>query len=212
MLGLKVFEFLRQFQPGTHVIFLYDDQDSKRELLFSHLRYGRNTEGLAYICSEEDPQSIREGLGKFGIDDSPIMGKPRLKVANYDEVYIVNGKVLIPEIIKGFSGMVDDCRARGMMGLRASAEMGCFFEHDKVEQLIDYEVALRKNFAFDAEGICAYNISQMSRFGRLDVLMPLVRAHDTVIFSSSNGFLVLKAEKVRMKHAEMLLSQATIRE
>jgi hypothetical protein len=212
MLGLRVFEFLREFQPGTHVLFLYDGQEAKRELLFSHLRYARSTEGIAYVCSEESPNSIRQGLKDFGVSGTTLKGDNDLTVSNYDEIYIVNDKVVIPQIISKFAKLVGDCKARGMNGLRVSAEMSCFFEHRKVDELIDFEVALHKKFDFDAEGICAYNISQMAALGYLDILMPLVRAHDPVIFSGNEGFLLLKSEKVRMKHAETLLSKIVIKE
>ena len=83
--------------------------------------------------------------------------------------------------------------------------MSCFFRCGKVDELVAYENALHRKFAFAAEGICAYNISEMSALGFLGVLMPLVRAHDPVIFASPKGFIVVKPEKVEKKHLELMM-------
>jgi hypothetical protein len=207
MLGLRAFEFLHHFEPRRHVLFLYQDQEAKRELLFSHLRYANNNEGLAYVCSEESPQSVREKLNSFGVDECSFKGDRRLVVKNFDEVYIVDGEVMIPQIISKFTHLVNDFKAQGLLGMRAAGEMSCFLEQRKVEALVNYEFALQQKFDFDCEGICAYNIEQMAKLGYLDILMSLVKAHDPVIFSGDKGFLILESEKVRMKHVEMFLSE-----
>ena len=144
-------------------------------------------------------------MTEFGIDANSIRGKSMLTIENYDRVYIVDGQVKVPEIIGKFSRMADTYKSQGLSGLRAAAEMSCFFEHGKVDELIDYENALHRKFAFNAEGICAYNISDMSAKGFLNVIMPLVRAHDPVIFASPNGYVIVKPEKVEKKHLEMML-------
>ena len=145
-------------------------------------------------------------MNDFGLDANSIQGKSALTITSYDEVYIINGEVRIPEIIGRFSRMVDTYRSQGLNGLRAGAEMSCFLKLGKVEELLAYENALHRKFAFQAEGICAYNLFEMNNLGFLDLFMPLVRAHDPVIFASPNGYLIMKPEKVQTKHAEMMLA------
>ena len=205
MLGSEVSDFLSSFEQGTHVILFYDTLEAKRELLFNHLKYGASRQGLAYVCSEESPEKIREEMIDFGIDANSVRGNRNLTIANYDEVYIINGEVEIPSIISRFSRMVDAYKSQGLDGLRAGAEMSCFFRNGKVNELIGYENALHRKMTFAAEGICAYNISEMSALGFLNVFMPLVRAHDPVIFSSPKGFFIVKPEKVEKKHLEMMI-------
>ena len=206
MLNSVVRDFLTNFDPGTHVVLFYDTQESKRDLLFTHLKYGENYQGLAYVCSEESPEQIRRGMLNFGLETTTVRSMNKLTIANYDDVYIVNGRVDVPTIIRKFAGMAHSYRNRGYSGMRAAAEMSCFFKHEKVEELIAYERALHRRFAFKAEGICAYNISEICRLGYIDTLMPLVRAHDPVIFASPNGYLMLKPEKVKQKHIEEITS------
>jgi hypothetical protein len=209
MLNSLIDEFLSNFDPGTHVILFYDTQESKRKLLFTHLKYGEKSQGLAYVCSEESPSQIRKEMSEFGLDTTTVQGMNKLTIANYDDVYIVDGEVDVQTIISRFARMVDNYKGQGLSGLRAAAEMSCFFKHEKVDDLIAYERALHKRLAFRAEGICAYNISELSTRGYLDLVIPLVRAHDPVIFASPGGYLIMKPSKFGRRQVEEMAGQAT---
>lgn len=205
MLDTEVTDFLANFEAGTHAILFYDNPRSKRELLFNHLKFGQNRQGLAYVCSEESPEQIRNEMADFGLDTHSVRGSERITIANYDEVYIVNGKVKIPEIIGKFSSLVDLCKSKGLSGLRAGAEMSCFFHQHLVEELLAYERALHVKFSFSAVGICAFNVMEMLKSGRMDVFMSLVKAHDPIIYSTPNGFLLLKPPKVKPDDLETIM-------
>ena len=210
MLNQEVTDFLREFDAGTHAVLFYDNQESKRELLFSHLKFGQNYQGLAYVCSEESPEQIRGEMIQFGLEANTVKGKQRLTIANYDDVYIVDGELNIPAIIGKFAGLVDLCKEHGLSGLRAAAEMSCFFQQGKVEEMIAYEKALHTKFSFSAKGICAYNVMEMLRSGHMDVFMSLVKAHDPIIYATPNGFLLLKPQKVQQREFESVM-QVNIR-
>ena len=127
MLNQEVTDFLREFDAGTHAILFYDSQESKRELLFSHLKFGQNYQGLAYVCSEESPQQIRGEMIQFGLEANTVKGNQRLTIANYDDVYIVNGELNISAIIGKFASLVDTCKERGLSGLRVCRRDVLFF-------------------------------------------------------------------------------------
>jgi len=205
LLGPDLEDFLTFFEPGTHAVLFYDNNASKRELLFSHLKYGKGSQALAYVCSEESPEQIRGEMAQFGLDATSVRGSQKLTIANYDEVFIVNGKVNIPEIIGKFSGMVDASRARGLSGLRAGAEMSCFFKHDMVKEMVAYEKALHTRFSFSAVGICAYNVIELLKSGHMDIFMSLIKAHDPIIYSTPKGFLLLKPPKAREDDIEKVM-------
>jgi len=205
LLGPDLTDFLANFEGGTHAILFYDNQDSKRELLFNHLKFGKEKQSLAYVCSEESPEQIRQAMINFGLDARSVKGNRGLTIANYDEVYIVNRQVHIPEIIGKFSSMVDESRAKGYSGLRAGAEMSCFFKENLVEELLEYERALHVRFSFCAVGICAFNVMDLLRSGHMDVFMSLVKAHDPIIYSTPNGFLLLRPPKVKPDDLETVM-------
>ena len=181
----------------------YDTAENKREVLFNHLKYGHaGNEGLTYVCSEESPQQIRMGMKKFGIDADNMRSRNQLTINNYDSVYIVNGNVNIPRIAMQFKELAESYAASGLNGLRAAAEMSCFFRNHKEKELMNYEYALHRKLSMPAEGICAYNVRELTDRNQLGLVMDLVRAHDPVIFTGPMASLILKPENVKKEDVE----------
>ena len=203
MISPEISEFLAEFRPRTHAVVFYDTRENKQELLFNHLKFGAESNlGLAYVCSEEKPQDIQKEMKTFGIDVNSLQSRNKLIVNNYDRIYIVNGEVNIPNIMTAFSDLSAKYMSMGLHGMRAAAEMSCFFQEGKVKELIDYEYALHRKFAFHAEGLCAYNIFDLHRSGNLGMIMPIVRAHDPVILAGPKESLILEPEKVENADVE----------
>lgn len=203
MLSPEVSEFLEDFKPRTHAVVFYDSPEKKHDLLFSHMKFGaQKNQGLAYVYSEEDSLHVQDGMRRYGIDVDGLKARNRLELSNYNRVYIVDGKVDIPEVMNKFAELAKKYQRMGLDGLRAAAEMSCFFREDKIKDLIAYEYALHRKLAFPAEGICAYSIFDLSKSGYLEMIMPLVRAHDPVILAGPRESLILEPEKVEDKDVE----------
>lgn len=187
---------VREMPTGTHAILVYDSPENKRDVLFNHLKYGEGREGLVYVCSLESPENIKEEMDDFGLDVDGQSSKGNLTVSKYDEVYVVNGKVHTSGIIMKFAEMSARYRAKGMSGIRAGAEMECFYKENKVPELLQYERALHRTFSFPAKGVCAYSLVEMANSGNLEMLWPLIRMHALVIMTGPNGSFALEPEKV----------------
>jgi hypothetical protein len=181
--------------PGTHAVLVYDSEERKEDVLFTHLKLGREYDGLIYACSEETPAQAEASMKRFGLDVERREKEGTLAVKNYDEVYIVDGRVDSPAVIKGFSDMAYDYSNRGY-GMRAAAEMSCFFDHGLVDELVSYERDLHRKFSFPAMGLCGYNMVKMYNSGNLDVLWPVLRAHGLVIMTGPGGSFALKPEEI----------------
>ena len=187
--------------PGTHAVLVYDSEERKEDVLFTHLKLGGRYDGLVYVCSEETPSQAEAAMGRFGLDVEVRKSEGTLSVKNNDEVYIVDGKVDSPKIIKEFSDMAYDYSFRGY-GMRAAAEMSCFFDHGLVDELVCYEKDLHRRFAFPAFGVCGYNLVKMYNTGSLDSLWPILRAHGVVIMTGPNGSFALEPEEVDQRDVE----------
>jgi hypothetical protein len=199
----RVSQFLSQYRSGTHSIVFYHSQEMKRQLLFSHIKFGEEgNQGLAYVCSEESPLEIKNEMKQFGIDVDSLNQRKRLTVNNYDRVYIVDGKVNIPTIIESFANLSNSYAREGLTGMRAAAEMSCFFKHNKVPDLLRYEEALHRKLDFHAEGICAYNIFDLLKTGQLHTIMQLAKAHDPVIFAGPKESLVVEPDELKPQQVE----------
>jgi hypothetical protein len=187
--------------PGTHAVVVYDSEERKEDVLFTHLKLGGKYDGLVYVCSEETPREAEVAMKKFGLDVEEREKEGTLSVRSHDEVYIVNGRVDAPSIIKGFSDLAYDYSSHGY-GMRAAAEMSCFFDHGLVDELIGYERDLHRKFSFPAFGVCGYNLVKMYNSGNLDALWPILRAHSVVIMTGPNGSFALEPEEVEQKDVE----------
>ena len=200
MLNPHLSDFLSDFKKGTHAVLFYDTPENKREVLFNHLKYGHEgNEGLAYVCSEENPHQIRGEMMTFGLDADNMRSRNRLEKNNYDSVYIEDGEVNIPKIAGKFKDLAESYAASGLNGLRAAAEMSCFFQYHKEKELMSYEYALHRRLSMPAEGICAYNVRELTERNQLGLVMDLVRAHDPVIFTGPVGSLILSQRKSKGK-------------
>src|SRR5579875_68917 len=133
MISPVISEFLADFKPKTHVIVFYDTPENKQQILFNHMKFGATgNDGLAYVCSEERPPKIREEMVDFGLDVEALRTRNRLTINDYNRIYIINGEVNIPNIMNAFAELSRKYSSMNLDGLRAAAEMSCFFHEGKV--------------------------------------------------------------------------------
>ena len=196
MVSREISQSLMTMPWGTHAMLVYDTQENKRDVLFSHLKLGAGKNRLVYVGTEEEPSAIRSEMNEFGVDVEGLEKNGDLSVKNYDEVYIVDGEVDASRIISGFSELSDDARRSGKEGIRASAEMSCFLRARKVDELVDYERALDPVFNFPGKGICGYSLLEMEKAHSLEILWPVIKAHSLVIMTGPRGSFALKQESV----------------
>jgi hypothetical protein len=152
--------------------------------------------------SPRNPGEIKNEMTAFGIDADQLAKRNRLVINNYDRIFIVDGKVNIEGVIESFSNLSRNYVSMGLKGMRAAAEMSCFFKHNKVKDLLAYEQALHRRFEFPAEGICAYNIFDLLKTGQLHTIMQLAKAHDPVIIAGSEQSILVEPEKFKLEQIE----------
>jgi hypothetical protein len=201
MVSPEVVNALDSLPPSTHAMLVYDTKERKEEVLFEHLRLASKYDGAVFVCSEETPSQAETSMRSFGIDVNERKRQGTLLVKNFDDVYIVDGKVDSPRIIKGFSDLAYEYSTHGY-GLRAAAEMSCFFRPKRLNELVAYENDLHRKFSFPAFGICGFNLLEMGNSNSLDVLWPIIRAHGVVIMTGPGGSLVLPPEEVKSDDVE----------
>ena len=68
--------------------------------------------------------------------------------------------------------------------------MACFFEHNLIQELIEYEKALHGVFKIPIIGVCAYNINILVRANKpVNRYNELLRAHCTILFTGIDNKL-----------------------
>ncbi len=202
---IEIERFVKEVETSNHILLFYDGQESKRKILYSYLADGlRNGKGVAYITTEETEEDIKQGFEAQGIDYTPNLNSGNIVIKRYDEWYIKNGKVEPMRIINNWHTLNDRFAAKGL-GMRATGETSCFFEHDKVRELLHYEYALNKVLTLPMDVICAYNLQTIVDNGYTDMIMPLVRAHGKAVFTSEGGTMLLEPQDIEASDLEKLL-------
>lgn len=181
----KVSHFISELRPTSHAIFVYESSEAKRNILFTYLKVGlENGEAAAYVAAEEPPSQIREAMNRFGIDVEKFEKAGALRVYQYTEVYIVDGKFNALRTIGLWNKMFNEALTKGFRGLRVTGEMSCFFKHGMVQELLEYEKALHRILDVPMIAVCAYNSKLLNQTrDPVNLYTELVRAHGTVLFT-----------------------------
>jgi len=177
---------LKNLRPRDHVVLFYDSCELKYEVLFNYIQSGLEMgEAAKYVCSEETPENIRKEMNKFGIEVEKHERTGALQILDYTEIYIINGQVSIDFIMETWEGFNSEVRALGFKGLRVTGEMACFFKHDLIPELMEYEKALHTVLDIPITAICAYSTSILEKIENpINIYSELVKAHGKVLFAA----------------------------
>jgi len=187
----KVIGFMKQLRPTNHLIFVYDDPEAKYNVLFNYLKAGLdNGEAGVYVASDEKPSQIREAMKRFGINVEKFEKKNALRIFRYEDVYIIDGKFNTATTINLWNKLYKEALKNGFKGLRVTGETACFFKHNLIRELIEYEKVLHKALSIPMIAICAYNANTLNNTkDPINLYNELTRAHGTVLFTGIDNRL-----------------------
>jgi len=195
----KAVRFVRHLRPTSHVLFLYESLEAKYDILFNYLKVGlENGEAITYIATEEKPSQIRDAMKRFGIEVEKNEKTGALRILGYNDFYIIEGKFNAATTIGLLNKMYDEALTKGFKGCRLTGEMACFFEHNLIQELVEYERALHRAFDIPIIGICAYNANMVIKASNpMDLYNELLKAHGTVLFTGIDD----KLGKIEIRQA-----------
>ncbi len=181
----KVIRFMEQLRPTNHLMFLYDSPEAKHNVLFNYLKVGlEKEEAGVYVTTDENPSQIREAMKRFGIKVEKYEKTGALHIFGYEDIYIIDGKFNVNTTINLWNKLYNEALKLGLKGLRVTGETACFFKHDLIQELIEYEKALHRVLDIPITAICAYNASTLNKTDDpINLYTELSRAHGTVLFT-----------------------------
>lgn len=187
----KVAHLMEKLSPTNHLIFFYDTPEAKYNVLFNYLKVGLdNGEAAVYVASDEKPSQIREAMKRFGINVEEYEKTGAICILGYEDIYIMNGKFSASTTINLWNELYWKALKNGFKGLRVTGETGCFFKHNLIQELLEYEKALHRNLDMPIIAICAYNASMLNKSGDpVNLYSELARAHGTVLFTGIDNKL-----------------------
>jgi len=184
----KIIRLVSRLGPRDHVILVYNSPETKHNVLFTYLRHGlQKGEAAMYVCCEEDPSQLEDAMRRFGIEVEELKRKGALKVLDYTDFYIVNGKFDKSRVMGLWKKAYREALEKGFNGLRVTGETACFLKHNMTQELVEYEEALHRVLDIPMAAICAYNADILARVNDpVNVYSELVKAHGTVLFTGTD--------------------------
>jgi hypothetical protein len=201
--GLRI--FIRDIKPTDHIVLFYDNAEAKRSIVYNYLAEGlEKGRGIVYVCGEETPKDVREGLASLGVDVEPNERSENILIKTYEGWYLENNTVDSLKIINKWNDTAKKFSERGL-GTRVSGEVSKFFQEGRVRELLRYEYALHKVMTIPMETLCSYDLNSIVQTGYTDMIMPIVRAHGKAIFASKGGNVIIEPEIIEDTDVEKLL-------
>jgi len=182
----EILNFVTTMHAKDHAIFFYANRRDKREVLFTYLKAGLDAgEAAIYVASDESTHEIRRAMEDFGVNVDQCESTRALRIVDYREWYIIEGKFDIRSIFSLWERSLREAIARGFKGLRVAGEMSCFFRHHMLNELVVYERALHRELEIPMEAICAYDdgivLRGIEEDRYLRLYLDLITAHGTIL-------------------------------
>ena len=179
----KILEFVKRLEANDHAIMIYKNPKDRYDVLFTYLKAGLdNGEAVAYVTSQESPEKIKQAMHDFGIDVERYERNGALRVIDYRDWYIIDGKFEASKTVEFWRKLFNESKVKGFKGLRVTGETACFFEHDLVNELVEYERGLGRTLEIPMTAICAYDLEVLlSKEEWFNLLLNLLNTHQTAI-------------------------------
>ncbi len=141
-----------------HILAGYNSVDEEIMEAVHFFKNGiKNHECVMFVVGNNtNIDDLKDTFNSSKIDVDRFLSDNSLIFMESKEWYIPNGKVDKRRIKDQWLELVNKCINKGKVGLRSFCMMDTFFEHNLVEELVDYENSLSPNFDFQFLPICAY--------------------------------------------------------
>lgn len=148
-----------------HVLASYQSSTDEIQDAMQFLKNGIKNNECVMIVARRDfgLDEIAEAFTTNGIDAGKLMSNNSLLLVDNKEWYLPDEKVDKHRIIDQWKHLIDRSLESGKKGLRAFCMMDTFFEHNFVEELVDYENELPLRFDTPFLAICAYKQSDLDK-------------------------------------------------
>ena len=163
-----------------HILASYQSSTDEIQDAVQFLKNGiNNNECVMIVDRDTGLDEISEAFTVNGIDTDKLMSNNSLLLVDNKEWYIPDEKVDKHRIIDQWNELVNRSLVSGKKGLRAFCMMDTFFEHNFVEELVDYEQELPLRFDNPFLAICAYKQSDLDKLSNLQRAR-MVECHNPV--------------------------------
>jgi DcmR-like sensory protein len=163
----------KQLPRGSHICYLFDDDRERLLVVARFLEAGvRAGEKLIYGVDTMTPEDLRARLAQLSTELAP----PHALVAiRSTDIYFRGGRFLPRDMLGLMRSFAEEAVAHGWTGGRGSTEAWRLAARERIERVIDYEIALTSALRSIASrtpftALCQYDMRSLSGAGIMDLL------------------------------------------
>ncbi len=170
-----------------HVLAIYEsvEEEFSEALIFLKRSIQNKETALFVVRKDYDIELLKDKMRSDGINVDPLISNGSLIIVHNENWYMPDKKVDKYRIIDQWKTLVENCTKSSKKGLRAFCMMDCFFEHDFIEEVVEYEHALPVKFKMPFVPICAYRKQDIDMLSE-DQKRRLVLCHSHVWTSNKS--------------------------
>jgi CheY-like chemotaxis protein len=164
-----------------HILASYNSVAEEITELIRFFKNGiKNNECVMFVMGKDtNIDLLKETFILNGIDVDRLLSDSSLIFIENKDWYIPDGKVDKDSIKNQWIYLVKKFVSNGKKGLRAFCIMDTFFEHNLIDELVDYESALSPKFDFQFVSVCAYLRSNLEKLSQ-EQKERMIRSHSHV--------------------------------
>ena len=181
----RIVTFVKQLTPKNHYVLLYEKSDAKLAVALTFVTFAlENKESVVYICSELSVEEIRAYMIQHGLDVKLHEKTGALKIIDYTQHFIIDGKFDVQNSLDLLAQYSDEALSKKLKGICIFAETTCFFKHNMLKELSEYEKKLHNGLNLPITSIYAYPANQlMNPDHPINFYQELAKSHPLVLFS-----------------------------
>ena len=149
-------EKLKRARQGSHYILVYSDLPTLRKIYSQHIKrqIEEKKEIVLILPHHETPDMVRYVLFQLAkIDVRKYEKQNSLLIIDSGRAYF-GSSIDIVSFVKSLVNYADQI---GKNGVSVLADMGPFFDYNKLDDLMEYETSLPPRSDIKAKGLCLYN-------------------------------------------------------
>lgn len=164
-----------------HVIAFYNSLADELVEAIQFIKIGiENNECVLFLANNYlTLESVRDKLVSNGTDVNKLISNHSLIFIDSKQWYLSEGKVNREGIKKQRLELLDKSLSIGKKGLRAFCMTDTFFDHNLIDEVVDYESEYPPKFDFNLLAVCAYSQKNMDKL-LLKQKEKLIAAHGHV--------------------------------
>jgi len=174
----QILDYAKNLESHDHAVLFYDNLEEKWRVISNHLRCAlENGTPAVYICHFEEPDQVREGLKRHGIDVLAHESHDTFRILELGDYFKQEEFNQIEiELETAYQQLLKKNKT-----MRVAVDSTFAIKNLHAEEVLKYERGIGRKFTLPIAGICAYDTQAVTETSE-ELLQELLKLHGHAIF------------------------------